>query len=82
MIFLDGCPSGCHTHGECRHFSDGWQCTCHNGWTGKGCDVAMEMVCDDMEDNDRGIIYRRISFLLQNLAETDIITRITGRITD
>jgi hypothetical protein len=32
-------------------------------------DVAMEMVCDDMEDNDRGIIYRRISFLLQNFQQ-------------
>lgn len=55
----DGCPNGCSKHGECRHFSDGWKCTCHTGWTGKGCDVAMEMVCDDMEDNDRGKILIR-----------------------
>ncbi|MBN3270945.1 TEN1 protein, partial [Polyodon spathula] len=48
----DGCPGLCNGNGRCTLDQNGWHCVCQTGWSGTGCNIIMEMVCDDSVDND------------------------------
>lgn len=55
---MEGCPSGCSNHGQCRVSGEGlWECRCYEGWDGVDCAVALEQNCGDNKDNDKGIIW-------------------------
>ena len=54
LLYTDGCSNGCNSHGLCQLFGDGWRCNCREGWKGPACNVAMEMVCENDEDDDNG----------------------------
>jgi hypothetical protein len=41
-------------NGICERVSGKYQCICNPGWTGRGCDIAIEMICNDDIDNDKG----------------------------
>ncbi|XP_005995616.1 teneurin-1 [Latimeria chalumnae] len=49
---IDGCPGLCYGNGRCTLDQNGWHCICQAGWSGAGCNVVMEMMCDDNADND------------------------------
>ena len=52
---LDNCPNSCSSNGVCEKTSvNKYQCICNQGWTGRACDVAIEMICNDDIDNDKG----------------------------
>ena len=53
-FFVEGCPSECHNNGACQLFQDGWKCSCRDGWKGIECNVAMEVECDNSDDDDKG----------------------------
>ncbi|XP_041112039.1 teneurin-1-like isoform X2 [Polyodon spathula] len=52
VIVKDGCPGLCNGNGRCTLDQNGWHCVCQTGWSGTGCNIIMEMVCDDSVDND------------------------------
>ncbi|XP_066570780.1 teneurin-1 [Amia ocellicauda] len=52
VVVKDGCPGLCNGNGRCTLEQNGWHCVCQAGWSGMGCSVVMEMVCDDNTDND------------------------------
>lgn len=53
---MEGCPSACTGHGNCRVDNEGfWECRCTDGWDGIDCSVALELNCNDLMDNDRGL---------------------------
>ncbi|XP_039204685.1 teneurin-1 isoform X3 [Crotalus tigris] len=49
---IDGCPGLCYGNGRCTLDQNGWHCVCQVGWSGMGCNVVMEMFCEDNIDND------------------------------
>ncbi|XP_058052591.1 teneurin-1 [Ahaetulla prasina] len=49
---IDGCPGLCYGNGRCTLDQNGWHCVCQVGWSGMGCNVVMEMLCEDNIDND------------------------------
>ncbi|KAM3827511.1 teneurin-1 [Vipera latastei] len=49
---IDGCPGLCYGNGRCTLDQNGWHCVCQVGWSGTGCNVVMEMLCEDNMDND------------------------------
>ncbi|KAM6427153.1 teneurin-1 isoform 3-T4 [Liasis olivaceus] len=49
---IDGCPGLCYGNGRCTLDQNGWHCVCQVGWSGMGCNVVMEMLCEDSIDND------------------------------
>ncbi|XP_072361714.1 teneurin-1 isoform X2 [Scyliorhinus torazame] len=51
-VVKEGCPGLCNGNGRCTLDQNGWHCVCQAGWSGTGCNVIMEMVCDDNRDND------------------------------
>lgn len=52
---MEGCPSSCSGHGQCRVNTDGqWECKCNDSWDGRDCSVALEQNCNDGRDNDKG----------------------------
>eukprot|EP00062_Callorhinchus_milii_P001146 gi/632936225/ref/XP_007893009.1/ PREDICTED: teneurin-1 [Callorhinchus milii] len=51
-VVKEGCPGLCNGNGRCTLDQNGWHCVCQVGWSGTGCNVIMEMVCDDNRDND------------------------------
>ena len=53
---INNCPNSCSSNGMCERHStqfNTYHCVCNAGWTGKACDVAIEMVCNDDIDNDK-----------------------------
>lgn len=50
----DGCPGLCNGNGQCILGQNSWHCECHTGWRGTGCNVAMEISCNDNKDNEGG----------------------------
>ncbi|XP_048400349.1 teneurin-1 isoform X3 [Stegostoma tigrinum] len=51
-VVKEGCPGLCNGNGRCTLDQNGWHCVCQGGWSGLGCNVIMELVCDDKRDND------------------------------
>ncbi|XP_048461254.1 teneurin-1-like [Rhincodon typus] len=51
-VVKEGCPGLCNGNGRCTLDQNGWHCVCQGGWSGMGCNVIMELVCDDKRDND------------------------------
>ncbi|XP_043910272.1 teneurin-1 isoform X2 [Protopterus annectens] len=51
-VVKDGCPGLCNGNGRCTLDQNGWHCVCLVGWSGAGCNVIMEMTCEDSKDND------------------------------
>ena len=54
---INSCPNGCSSNGICEKTNDQYvkyQCVCNHGWTGRACEVAIEMFCNDDIDNDNG----------------------------
>lgn len=49
----DGCPDGCHSHGQCVRDGERWRCACLAGWAGRDCSVPQETQCSDKADNDK-----------------------------
>ena len=56
LFSIDGCHNDCHGHGVCQQYQNGWRCGCRDGWKGQDCSTAMEIQCDDKNDNDDGKI--------------------------
>ena len=54
LCVAEGCPSECHNNGACQLFQDGWKCSCTDGWKGIDCNVAMEVECENDNDDDKG----------------------------
>lgn len=51
---IDNCPNGCSSNGVCEKVTNSqYKCVCNRGWTGKACDIGVEMVCNDNIDNDQ-----------------------------
>lgn len=52
---LDGCLNFCNGYGSCCRYGDkGYKCDCYVGWKGNGCDIVMEMMCFNGDDDDKG----------------------------
>ena len=66
-FLTEGCPGGCSGHGDCRLFSQGYMCNCHSGWKGKACDLTKELMCNDGEDNDRGLLFFVVHVIRQDV---------------
>ena len=50
-----GCPGNCNGHGTCTTtYQLAWECLCETGWYGAGCQIQLELNCDDKTDNDKG----------------------------
>ncbi|XP_030066133.1 teneurin-1 [Microcaecilia unicolor] len=49
---IDGCPGLCNGNGKCTLDQNEWHCICQAGWSGAGCDVVMELMCGDSQDNE------------------------------
>ncbi|XP_022828977.1 teneurin-a isoform X4 [Spodoptera litura] len=49
---LPGCPNGCTRHGQCLLEDGVYRCSCADGWAGTDCSIALELSCNDNEDND------------------------------
>ena len=55
-LLKDNCPNNCNSNGVCERSTNQYSkyhCVCNQGWTGRACDVAIEMVCNDDKDNDK-----------------------------
>jgi YD repeat-containing protein len=54
----DGCPNNCHGNGSCQKDDNGeWYCICIQGFRGSGCDIGVELICDDGLDNDADFLF-------------------------
>jgi teneurin len=63
LFLIDNCPNLCSMNGICERVSGKYQCICNPGWTGRACDIAIEMICNDDIDNDKGRLDRLHFFL-------------------
>lgn len=53
-MYTAGCPNGCTRHGQCLLEDGVYRCSCADGWAGTDCSIALELSCNDNEDNDEG----------------------------
>lgn len=64
-LYLAGCPNGCSRHGQCLLEDGVYHCSCADGWAGTDCSIALELSCNDNEDNDEGnVTTSKWSFIL------------------
>lgn len=66
-MYAAGCPNGCSRHGQCLLEDGVYRCSCADGWAGTDCSIALELSCNDNEDNDEG----KISFPNQLWSTSD-----------
>lgn len=61
-MYTAGCPNGCTRHGQCLLEDGVYRCSCADGWAGTDCSIALELSCNDNEDNDEGrcLFFRKI----------------------
>lgn len=57
---INSCPNSCSSNGVCEllvgssgiDLATKYECVCEKGWSGKACEQAKEMICNDGLDND------------------------------
>ena len=70
LLFLDidECNSKICTNGLCHNTAGSFSCVCNIGYTGKGCDVLLEMLTNDSEGSSSTLSTPLVSYIVISVA--------------